>query len=86
MGLGIEKNSDTVDEYYVKALAGFQRVESSKAWKYTEYRIGKMHAAGQGTDQDYLKAAEWFQLSAEKKYKFAQYSLGALYHRCCLAH
>lgn len=81
LGLGIEKNSDTADEYYVKALAGFQQVESSKAWKYTEYRIGKMHAAGQGTDQDYQKSAEWFQLSAEKKYKYAQYSLGALYHR-----
>ncbi|MBN2883928.1 MAG: SEL1-like repeat protein [Clostridia bacterium] len=81
LGLGIEKNSDTADEYYVKALAGFQQVESSKAWKYTEYRIGKMHAAGQGTDQDYQKAAEWFQVSAEKKYKYAQYSLGTLYHR-----
>lgn len=81
LGLGIEKNSDTADEYYVKAFAGFQQVESNKAWKYTEYRIGKMHAAGQGTDQDYQKAAEWFQLSAEKKYKYAQYSLGALYHR-----
>ena len=81
LGLGVEKNSDTADEYYVKALAGFQQVESSKSWKYTEYRIGKMHAAGQGADHDYLKAAEWFQLSAEKKYKYAQYSLGALYHR-----
>ena len=81
LGLGVEKNSDIADEYYVKAFAGFQQVESRKAWKYTEYRIGKMHAAGQGTDQDYLKAAEWFQLSTEKKYKYAQYSLGALYHR-----
>lgn len=81
LGLGVEKNSDAADEYYIKAFGGFQQVESSKAWKYTEYRIGKMHAAGQGTDQDYQKAAEWFQVSAEKKYKYAQYSLGALYHR-----
>ena len=81
LGLGVEMNQDTADEYYVKAFAGFQEVELSKAWKYTEYRIGKMHAAGQGTDQDYQKAAEWFQLSAERKYKYAQYSLGALYHR-----
>ena len=49
--------------------------------KYTEYRIGKMVASGLGTEQDYQKAAEWFELSAEKKYKYAQYSLGALYHR-----
>lgn len=81
LGLGVEMNQDTADEHYVKAFAGFQEVESNKAWKYTEYRIGKMHAAGQGTDQDHLKAADWFQLSAEKKYKYAQYSLGALYHR-----
>lgn len=81
LGLGVEKNSDAADGYYVKAFAGFQEVELSKPWKYTEYRIGKMHAAGQGTDQDNVKAAEWFQLSAEKKYKYAQHSLGALYHR-----
>lgn len=81
LGLGVEMNQDTADGYYVKAFAGFKEVELSKAWKYTEYRIGKMHVAGQGTDQDYQKAAEWFQLSAEKKYKYAQYSLGALYHR-----
>ena len=62
LGLGVKMNQDTADEYYVKAFAGFQEVELSKAWKYTEYRIGKMHVAGQGTDQDYLKAAEWFQI------------------------
>lgn len=56
-------------------------MESQKSWKYTEYRIGKMVASGIGTEQDYQKAAEWFELSAEKKYKYAQYSLGALYHR-----
>lgn len=81
LGLGVEMNQDNADDYYKKAFAGFQKVESNKAWKYTEYRIGKMHAAGQGTDQDYQKAAEWFQVSAEKKYKYAQYSLGTLYHR-----
>lgn len=81
LGLGVEMNHDNADDYYEKAFVGFQKVESNKAWKYTEYRIGKMYAAGQGTDQDYLKAAEWVQLSAEKKYKYAQYSLGAMYHR-----
>lgn len=80
-GIGVDKNLEVAHEYYVKALAGFNEVESQKSWKYTEYRIGKMLAAGLGTEQDYQKAAEWFELSAEKKYKYAQYSLGALYHR-----
>lgn len=80
-GLGVDKNLDVSHEYYVKALVGFKVVESQKPWKYTEYRIGKMLASGLGGEQDYQKAAEWFDLSAEKKYKFAQYSLGALYHR-----
>ncbi len=80
-GIGVDKNLEVAHEYYVKALVGFNEVESQKPWKYTEYRIGKMVASGLGTEQDYQKAAEWFELSAEKKYKYAQYSLGALYHR-----
>ncbi|NNJ32055.1 MobP3 family relaxase [Lacrimispora defluvii] len=80
-GLGVEKNPDKANNHYVKALAGFQEVESIKAWKYTEYRIGKMFATGLGTEKNYQKAAQWFDLSADKKYKYAQYSLGALYHR-----
>ncbi|RJQ25122.1 sel1 repeat family protein [Candidatus Parcubacteria bacterium] len=80
-GLDVDKNLEIAHEYYVKALAGFNDVESQKPWKYTEYRIGKMFASGLGTEQDYQKAAEWFELSAAKKYKYAQYSLGALYHR-----
>lgn len=80
-GLGVERNPDRANDYYVNALSGFQEVESRKAWKYTEYRIGKMFAAGVGTEQDYKMAAQWFDLSAEKKYKYAQYSLGSLYHR-----
>lgn len=80
-GIGVDKNLEVAHEYYVKALAGFNEVESQKPWKYTEYRIGKMVASGLGTEQDYQKAAEWFELSAEKKYKYAQYSLGALYYR-----
>lgn len=79
--LGVEKNPEIANGYYVKALAGFQVVESRKAWKYIEYRIGKMFAAGLGTEKDYQTAAQWFSLSADKKYKYAQYSLGALYHR-----
>ena len=80
-GLGVESDNDKAYEYYAKALSGFQQVEVQKAWKYTEYRIGKMFAQGIGTEQGYETAAQWFELSAEKKYKYAQYSLGGLYYR-----
>jgi TPR repeat protein len=80
-GLGVEIDTDKAHDYYAKALLGFQKVESNKAWKYTEYRIGKMFAGGIGTEQDYKTAAQWLGLSAEKKYKYAQYSLGGLYYR-----
>ena len=80
-GLGMESDNDKAHEYYEGALSGFQQVEDQKAWKYTEYRIGKMFAGGVGTEQDYETAAQWFELSAEKRYKYAQYSLGGLYYR-----
>ncbi len=78
--LGMESDNDKAYEYYAKALSGFQQVEAQKAWKYIEYRIGKMFAQGLGTEQDYETATQWFELSAEKKYKYAQYSLGGLYY------
>ncbi|MHB8065391.1 MAG: MobP3 family relaxase, partial [Ruminiclostridium sp.] len=80
-GLGVDGDNDKAHEYYEKALSGFEQVEAQKAWKYSEYRIGKMFAQGLGTEQDYETAAQWFELSTEKKYKYAQYSLGGLYYR-----
>lgn len=80
-GLGVESDNVKANEYYTEALSGFQQVEAQKAGKYTEYRIGKMFAQGLGTEQDYETAAQWFELSTEKKYKYAQYSLGGLYYR-----
>jgi len=80
-GLGVEIDMDKANNYYKKALSRFQRVESQKAWEYTEYRIGKMYAQGLGTEKDLKTAAYWFNLSARKKYKYAQYSIGSLYYR-----
>jgi TPR repeat protein len=79
-GLGCEANADEAYHWYEKALAVFHATEEEKAWKYTEYRIGKMYAAGLGTEQDYLQAAGWLTLSADENYKYAQYSLGGLYY------
>jgi len=79
-GLGCEADADEAYRWYGKALAVFHAAEEEKPWKYTEYRIGKMYAAGLGTEQDYLQAADWLTLSADENYKYAQYSLGGLYY------
>ena len=79
-GLGCEADTDEAYRWYEKALAVFHAAEEEKPWKYTEYRIGKMYAAGLGTEQDYLQAADWLTLSTDENYKYAQYSLGGLYY------
>jgi len=79
-GLGCEADADEAYRWYEKALAVFHAAEEEKPWKYTEYRIGKMYAAGLGTEQDYLQAADWLTLSADENYKYAQYSCGSLYY------
>ena len=79
-GLGCEADTDAAYGWYEKALAVFHAAEEEKPWEYTEYRIGKMVAAGLGTEQNYLQAADWLALSANEKYKYAQYSLGGLYY------
>ena len=79
-GLGCESNGDDAHQWYAKALSGFHSAEEEKPWKYTEYRIGKMYAAGHGTEQEYKTAAHWLTLSANEEYKYAEYSLGGLYY------
>ncbi|MFT4104801.1 MAG: MobP3 family relaxase [Lacrimispora sp.] len=79
-GLGCEADADEAYLLYEKALAVFHAAEDEKPWKYTEYRIGKMYAAGLGTEQNYLQAVDWLTLSADENYRYAQYSLGGLYY------
>jgi TPR repeat protein len=40
-----------------------------------------MYSQGLGTEEDHEKAAYWLTMSAEERYKFAEYSLGGLYYR-----
>lgn len=80
-GLGVEIDTGKAQAYYAQALKGFEILEHRKPWKYLEYRIGKMHSQGLGTEQDYEVSADWFTKSANQKYKFAEYSLGGQYLR-----
>lgn len=80
-GLGIEADAGISFTWYEKALTAFYEIKMGKSHRYVEYRIGKMHAAGHGIDQDYEEAAGWFEESASENYKYAQYSLAGLYYR-----
>ncbi|MEQ2594351.1 MobP3 family relaxase [[Clostridium] symbiosum] len=98
-GLGREADPVTAQDWYTKALAAFMEAESSAKERqkpYLQYRIGKMYAAGLGTEhkvncpegaregglgRDYGKAAEWFARAVRQNHKYAQYSLAGLYYR-----
>ena len=79
--LGVE-NKDIATEYFEKALTGFIFLEPSakKLQPYIQYRLGKMYSYGQGSEQDYVQAFNWFSESAIKGNKYAQFSLGSLYY------
>lgn len=80
-GFGTDVSVERSFEWYEQALNGFYEIESAKAHRYIEYRIGSMHARGLGTEQDYEEAAGWLEKSATENYKYAQYSLAGLYVR-----
>ncbi len=80
-GLRCNEDADKSHLWYKKALSVFHASESERPWKYTQYRIGKMYAAGLGTEQDYVTAAGWLTQSASEKYKYAEYSLAGLYYK-----
>lgn len=71
-----------IDLYFNKALNGFIELSESesKLKSYFEYRIGKMYSLGFGTEQDYVKAVDWFLKSADKGNQYAQFSLGNCYY------
>ena len=76
------KDEERSFEYYKQALQGFMEIEpaSGKLRSYVQYRIGKMHCYGLGTEKDYGQAFNWFERSAAMGNKFAQFSLANLYY------
>ncbi len=81
-GFGCEKDDALAQEQFRNALAVFMAEESrSKKPDYWQYRIGKMYAMGYGADQDYRKAAGWYEKAAAEGNPFAAYALGCLYRR-----
>ena len=78
-GLGREPDPELAREWDAKALAAFLSAEKTAPDRCTQYRIGKLYAAGLGTEQDYEEAAQWLEKSADAGYKYAQYALAGLY-------
>lgn len=79
LGKNIETDEDKAYKYYAKAFKGFGKILNDrnireKTADYINYRIGKMHAYGNGVEQSDQKSVEHFMLAESNKY--AQYSLG----------
>ena len=81
-GLGCEADETAANDWFLKAYNSFITEESiAKRKDYLQYRIGKLYCFGYGVEQDYLKAAEWYEKSVAYNNPFASYSLGSLYYR-----
>jgi hypothetical protein len=65
---------------YAAALRRFRRL-AEKGNSAAQFRIGLMHAIGQGTPQDYSEAVNWYRMAADQGFADAQLSLGSLYER-----
>ena len=79
-GLLGDHSEEQAQEYFSKALNGFMSVSGNteKMAEYINYRIGKMHNMGYGTEQNYESAAGWYRKAENNR--FAQYSLAGLYY------
>ena len=64
------ENSDNIDELIEKANEG-----DSEA----QFKLGNMYYYGQGVNQDYAKAIEWYERAAEQGNAAAQFNLGLMY-------
>lgn len=81
-GLGCDADETAANYWFLKAYNSFITEESiAKRKDYLQYRIGKLYSFGYGVEQDYPKAAEWYEKSVAYNNPFASYSLGSLYYR-----
>lgn len=64
---------------YDKAYNTMRSLAETADNAYAQYYLGMMYLNGQGVDQDYTKASEWFRKSAKHHVPQAQYKLGTLY-------
>ena len=66
---------------YDKAFTTMQSLAETSDHGYAQYYLGMMYMKGQGVEQDYNAAGEWFRKASEKNIPQAQYKLGDLYYK-----
>jgi TPR repeat protein len=66
---------------YDKAFTTMQSLAETSDHGYAQYYLGMMYMKGQGVEQDYKNASEWFRKASEKSIPQAQYKLGDLYFK-----
>ena len=71
-----DEDCETALEYYKKALEGEEQIYIAAAM----YDIAYIYFSGQGVEQDYAKALEWFEKSADLGYSAAMNGIGYMYH------
>ena len=78
-GIGTEIDNEKAAYYYKKALSGFEQLYEEKDSYYLEYRIGKMHYYGQGTEKDLDMAFDYLEGAANGNNIYASYIVGNMY-------
>ncbi len=66
---------------YDKAFTTMQSLAETSDHGYAQYWMGMMYMKGQGVEQDYKLAGEWFRKASEKSIPQAQHKLGNLYFK-----
>ena len=66
---------------YDKAFTTMQSLAETSDHGFAQYYLGMMYMKGQGVEQDYKLAGDWFRKASEKSIPQAQYKLGDLYFK-----
>ena len=66
---------------YEKAFTTMQSLAETSDHGYAQYYMAMMYLKGQGVDQDYKSASDWFRKASEKNIPQAQFKLGELYFK-----
>lgn len=73
----VDENEETAQRYYKAALSGFLKLESKgQADDNLYYKLGSMFKNGFGTEDDILKAIDYFKRSAQLNNKNGLYEYG----------
>lgn len=66
---------------YDKSFKTMRSLAETSNHGYAQYYLGMMYMKGQGVDQDYKNASDWFRKASENSIPQAQYKLGDLYFK-----